>query len=438
MPSALTPGMYQPPVMGRSAGEILLSGITRWLIFATLAICVVVPHSFQEATAALLLLTAIASLLIVRKAAYLDTMLMLYFCGVVVTAFYIWIGYSSGAPREAVNQTLIVYILAPLIWLLIGTAMFQQMGTTRPVRLLVLLTWVAVLSVAAFFYAFLTFGKESVQFLSEDVNVNVARGYSGANILVYGSLIFLSGAFFAQPTLVRNRFLRMLLPLALVVCALTSGRSALILAVPVGFVTGVVLRARVGLTDEDGNSESVFWPTVLLGVLSLLAVVLIDVALDTVDLQVVIGEFIDELQSGGGALRTEQVVALWDGVEESWGLGVGHGIGVRYLRSDLFPWRYEVIPLASLLRVGFIGTLVYASVFVVYGALLFRRVAEKLLRPEDIYMAGGFTASAMAMFTNPYIESFIFQWMYFLPVLSLGIRRNVDPGGAAAANVATA
>ena len=36
-------------------------------------------------------------------------------------------------------------------------------------------------------------------------------------------------------------------------------------------------------------------------------------------------------------------------------------------------------------------------------------------------MAGGFYAMAVAAVTNPYIESFIFQWMFFVPVISIGV-----------------
>ncbi|PAX09225.1 hypothetical protein [Sphingomonas lenta] len=407
----------------------LAAPIARIVLLLTLAVCVVVPHSFQVATAALLGMSLILSLLVVRQSDWLQRLMTTYLLGVAITAFYIWLGTVHRAPRAASNQTIIVYIVAPFMWLMIGTVLYQQFGLERVTRILIRLTWAAIASVAAFFYLFLAFGVEAVRVLNENANVNVTEGFAGASILVYGSLIFLTGAVFAQPTMIKGRLARLILPGLLILCALTSGRSALILSVPIGALVGALLRGRIRKGHGEGQGLSVLLPTITLGVVGFAVLVVIDLFVDWFDLFVIFEIFYDELTSGGGSERTEQVGALWEGVQQSYGLGVGHGIGVPYLRSAEFPWRYEVIPMATLLRVGFIGTLVYMSTFIVYGLELARRSGGRLLRPEDVYMAGGFAAAAFAAFTNPYIESFVFQWMYFLPVLGLGVVANPGRGG---------
>jgi hypothetical protein len=384
----------------------------------------VFPHSFQAPTAGLLAVALLLSLLVVRKSDYLDRLLVTYFLGVAITALYIWVGTANRAPRPSVLQNILVYIVSPFMWLVIGTTLVQQFGVERLVRLLIRLTWASVIEVALFFWAFLVFGKQAVSFLSEQANVNVTGGIAAANILVYGSLIFLTGALFAQPTAIQGRWRRIILPALVLVCAVTSGRSALILAVPLGLVVGAVLRSRTQGAEGERVGLSTLLPTFLLGLLGLLVLVVIDQFVDAFDLFFIFEQFVVELTSGGGSERSEQVGALWEGVRDSYGLGVGHGIGVAYLRSAEFPWRYEVLPMATLLRVGLIGTLVYASTFVLYGATIAARFARGTLRPADVYMAGGFVAVLVAMFTNPYAESFIFQWMYFIPVLSLGIAAN--------------
>lgn len=395
--------------------------ILRGFILLSLALAAVVPHSFQAVEGAVIALTAMLSLVVIRRDAWLQRILFTYFLGAIVTALYIGVGYIRGAPREASNQTLFVYVVSPLMWMLISTAAFQLFGLRRVVQILIKLSWAAVVSVAAFFYLFLTFGRQAVQFLTEDANVDVSNGFAGATILVYGSLIFLSGALFAQPMLVRNKLARFTLPAFLFLAAITSGRSALILSVPVGLVVGAFLRSRTRV-EGQGKGDSVLLPMLLLAAAALGALLLIDKLFDQIDLSVIFGQFFDELSSGGGSVRTEQSLALWDGFLHTYGLGAGHGVGVSYIRNDVYPWRYEVIPLATLYRVGVIGTFAYLSTFLIYGAELLRRLTRKQLSAEDIYMTGGFVAVALAVFTNPYIEGFVFQWMYLLPVLSLGVR----------------
>lgn len=423
MPEAAVYRPGYPAVGAPDRPEVgLLDRVTRGLILINLFISVVVPHSFQLVSMAVLALTTVFCLFSLKYSGFLERLLPLYLIGAFVSAFYIWLGFSHRAPMESVLQNAAVYIVAPFAWLVIGTTTFQQLGITRVVQLFQWFALIAVASVALFFFAFLTFGREAVSFLTEEANVNIEGGYAGATLLVYGSLIFLAGAFFAEPNVIKNKFLRIALPGLLVAAAITSGRSALILAIPVGFLFGAFVRSRTE-TFNAIERKPFLLPSFILGVVMLGAILIIDVLVDRIDLSIIFGEFMEELQSGGGELRTEQVVALLEGILDTYGFGAGHGIGVDYIRSYDFPWRYEVLPLATLYRVGVIGTLVYASIFIVYGFAFFRNLYAGTLREEDVFMAGGFVCVCFGMFTNPYMESFIFQWMYFLPVLSLGVMK---------------
>lgn len=414
-----TPGTE--PVYRNEARDAL-ARIARFFLFVSLAMAVVVPHSFQAVEAATFFLTMLICIVVIRRDPWLDQVMLTFFLGAAITAIYIWVGYSHGAPRSASNQTLFVYVVSPLMWIVMSTALFQFVGLARVTTWLVWLTWAAVLSVAAFFYLYLTFGKGAVAFLTADANVNVEGGFAAATMLVYGSLIFLAGAIFAQPLVVRGKIARIILPGLVFLAALTSGRSALILAIPIGFVTGVILRRGTRVEDSSEDVRSVLLPMFLLGFGSLLMLVIIDILLESVDLTVIVTRFWDELTSGGGSERTEQASALWEGFLDSYGLGIGHGLGVPYIRNMLFPWRYEVMPLATLLRVGIVGAFVYTSTFILYGQRFMARWNARELRMQDIYMIGGFVPALLAITTNPYIESFVFQWMYFLPVMALAIR----------------
>lgn len=399
-----------------------LAKVARFFLFISLAMAVVVPHSFQAVEAATFFLTMLICVVLIRRDAWLDQVMLTFFLGAAVTAVYIWVGYANGAPRSASNQTLFVYIIAPLLWIVMSTALFQFVGLGRVTNWLVGLTWAAVASVAAFFFLYLTFGKGAVAFLVSEANVNVQGGFAAATMLVYGSLIFLAGAIYAQPLVVKGKVARVLLPGFVFIAALTSGRSALILAIPIGFVTGMLLRGRVRENELTENARSVLLPMFLLGLGSLLMLVVIDILFESVDLTVIISRFWEELTSGGGSERTEQAAALWEGFLDSYGLGVGHGVGVSYIRNMVFPWRYEVMPLATLLRVGLFGTIIYASTFLLYGQQFLMRWNARDLRAQDVYMIGGLVPALLAIATNPYIESFVFQWMYFLPVMALAVK----------------
>ncbi|RZM11373.1 MAG: hypothetical protein EOP68_03955 [Sphingomonas sp.] len=396
--------------------------VLRGLLFVALALAVVVPHSFQLLEAAVFLFVAALCAVMVRRDGWLNRIMITYFLGVIVTAIYVWVGYVNGAPRAATNQTLFIYIVSPFMWIMMSTAMIQFVGLTRIVQWLIWLTWLALFSIAAFFYLFLTIGPGAVRFLIEDPNVNVQGGFAAATLLVYGSMIFLSGAIFAQPDLIRNKWARIVLPGLTLIAAITSGRSAFILAIPVGLGIGIVLRARQRVRVGEKKKRSILGPTIILGLVGLIVMGVIDFFVKSVDLLLIFQSFWDELMSAGGSERAEQSGALWEGFLDSYGLGFGHGKGVQYIRNVNFPWRYEVMPLATLVRVGLVGTLVYMSTFMVYGRGLLDRFKARDLSAEDIYMIGGFVPAAIGVATNPYIESFVFQWMYFLPVMSLGVK----------------
>ena len=393
---------------------------TKFLIGLSLAVCVVVPHSFQVLTAGILALTFLFAAFTTRLDRPMAFLLLIYFLGTFVSVIYLFVGYANGAPNDAIILSGAVYIVSPLMWLIIGISFFQLYGIPKAVRLLTRLTWVALLSIVLFFYAYFAFGRESVQFLTEEANINVTRGFAGATMLVYGSMIFLAGAFFAEPGILKYKIARLVISAAIIAAAATSGRAAFLIAIPIGFAVGTLLRPGLAASFSQDSRENV----PLLGIVAILigmalGIFILNAAFVQLDLLFIAEVFLEKLSSGGGTERVEQFYALWGGIENSYGLGHGHGIGVSYLRSDAYPWRYELLPLATILRVGLFGTVVYALPFLAAFVAILRKFRRRPLSPFDIYLAGGLVAALAATFTNPYMESFIFQFMYFLPVVCI-------------------
>lgn len=398
---------------------------SRILLIATLAVSVIIPHSFQVPTAVLIVIASTIAMFGLRMNTWLTLQLSFYCAGAALTVLYLFIGNINGAPNDAIIQTALVYLASPLLWIIIAASFQQLFGVQGTVRWLTLLTWGAMASIVLFFYAYFAFGRDSVKFLVQEANINVRGGYAGATMYVYGSLIFLSAAFFAEPSVVRSRLVRFVMPAALITAAITSGRSALILSIPIGYAIGIVLRSGLAQRYSSAGRQSVaLLPTIGM----LIAIALVGVVLNTLfaqlDLIYIISVFIDELGSGGGSERTEQAVALWDGIERSFGLGWGHGVGVDYIRNQQLPWRYEILPLATILRVGIVGLGVYALPFFSAAWVVVQRWRTRTLTPWDIYLSAGLAAASIAIFTNPYLESFIFQWMCFIPIILLGSARN--------------
>lgn len=411
----------------RQADRAAARNVVKASLWLALATSVVIPHSFQLVSALLIFGAMVLTLPAIERDEWLQRILLTYFLGVVLTSVFIWIGYTNGAPRNASTQTILIYILSPFAWIVLGTGLTQFFGLERLVELLIRFTWWALISVALFFWAFLTLGRQAVTFMFDAANVNISGGFAGANLLVYGSLIFLAGGAFAQPTLVKGRWGRLLMPAGLVLCALTSGRSAFALAIPIGFLTGLVLRGRVKQSGPAISfGRAVIVPAALLTIAALAVIGAIGVLLHTIDLTVIFQSYFTKIASGGGEVRTEQAAALWDGVKETHGLGAGHGVGVSYIRNADYPWRYENVPIATVFRVGLLGTLIYCAPFFVYGFAFLGRASRRALSPEDVYMMGGFLSAAVAAWTNPYIESFIFQWMFFVPVMSFAVHKVSD------------
>lgn len=382
-----------------------------------LLLTVVIPNSLQITTGAALVICFLLGLRGFKIVGGSKAVFMIYVCTAMVTLLYIAVGFLNGAPWIAVIQVLAIYIVSPFLWIVIATALYTQV---RAERLVDWFAWLGVLcciSVAIYFVLYQIGGTDAVKFFVDSGNVDMRNGYSGAVMHVYGSLIFLCGGFFSSPELIRSKLLRMLLLASLLLCAITSGRSALILAIPIGLLLGLLLTPR---TVGHVRRHSFLTQFIRYGVLMLLAIVIAIFVLGelgSVDLAVVLGSFIDKLATGGGAAREGQAHALLQGIINSGGIGVGHGIGVSYIRSYDYPWRYELVWLATVLRVGIAGALVYAAMFIWYIARVGRVTIARRLTPSAKFMFCGFIAAFVASNTNPYIEAFTFQWMYVIPVV---------------------
>lgn len=397
--------------------NLSLASSWRWLyslFFFTLALLVVVfPNSFQVATLSILLVCFVLSCFRFSLSYGVLLLLGFMFLSFLVTLLYLVVGILNGATPVAIIQVLFVYVFSPMLWFFVVYGALMFYGEVKIVRFFSFLAVLCVISVAVFFVLFMKFGPSSVSIFIKDANLNLKEGYSGATMHVYGSLIFVTGAFFAASDTIPKLSSRFFILVSLLVCALTSGRSALILAAPIGLLIFFVTSKKVKI-----SYKKVFRGFVVMLLISFFLIYIVGYVFER-DILRIISLLLEKIGEGGGAARVGQSVALWDGVAANSGVGSGHGVGVDYRRSAKFPWRYEVVWLATIYRVGFFGAFIYFLPFLIYFLLFFRRFIKGKVDSVDRFFFGGFLCVFLASTTNPYIEAFSFQWMYILPVVLL-------------------
>lgn len=412
----------------------MIYSIFKLSLFCLLFLSVVVPNSLRAANAALLIFCFVLSLCLCRPLKSIPRLMTAYLATVVITVIFVLVGQINAAPREAAEQVLIIYIVSPLCWLWISCAMALKIEEVKIAKWFVRLGILSVASVGVYFYLFLQGGPAAVSFFIEDANLNLQDGYAGATMFVYGSLIFLTAGFFAASSLIKNALIRAALLAGLAIVAITSGRSALILAVPIGLFMGTFFSPSGSAEGPRRSraSRAIRSPIFYFFVSS--ALCLIAAPYFGVDVGLILSKFAEEVNSGGGGERTSQLAALFNGTLETFGMGAGHGIGVSLLRSEAFPWRYENVWAATVFRTGVVGALIYAAPFIYYIRTYFFLKKREILGKFDLFMFSGFCAAFFASMTNPYIEAFSFQWMFIIPMVSLAVKRTAYKRDTARSN----
>ncbi|MBD8880676.1 MULTISPECIES: hypothetical protein [Rhodanobacter] len=414
--------LFLPPAALSGAGRyrITVGHMFLGTAFLLLFLAVVIPNSLPVPTAVVMGLAFLLALPGLRIGNGFRNLLAMYACTVIVTIAYLVVGGMHDAPLLAIAQVTAIYILSPLAWTVIAEALLRRLGAEKLIGWFVLLSLLCAVSVALFFYLYFSRGAAAVAFFFQGANINQNEGFSGATMHVYGSLIFLCGGFFSSPELIRRRLLRLTLLAALLICALTSGRSALILSVPMGWLLGMMLASRTTESPHRSPLIRIIRYGLPMVVATVAALALLQ-AYTKIDLSTVLNVVTDKLASGGGMARVQMGHSLFAGVLDNGGLGSGQGVGVPYVSDPIHPWRYELVWLATLYRVGILGTVIYALPFVLYILMALRLALIRRLPTRHKFMFCGLVCALLATNTNPYIEAFAFQWMYVVPLVALFI-----------------
>lgn len=377
---------------------------------------VIMPNSFQVATAVTMVVSALASTLYVSMSDISIKFFLFMLLNISLTLLYLLVGIINLAPEEAVKQVIIIYIISPILWFFILTALLTRLNEKSIISSFIIVAWLCCFSVFIFFYLFEKFGASAVSFFIENPNIDTSEGYSGATMHVYGSLIFIVGGFFAAPEVIRHKAVMFSTLVLLALTAITSGRTALIISIFLGLLIFLFFSSHKAISRKYKVALS------LLILVATAFVIYLVSEFRGLDISYLMNAIIDKLSSGGGSERANQAQELIHSAFDSYGLGRGHGIGVDYIRSEDFPWRYENLWWATLHRVGVLGSIIYVAPFLYYMFSTLAISINRGLSSFEKFLFGGFICVFVASNTNPYLEGVAFQWMYMLPVLALLIR----------------
>lgn len=392
--------------------------VNYYLIVVVLFFSVVFPNVLKPVVVTFMFLSFLLSLPYIKVRSELKVFYLMFLFSALVTIFFICLGLHNGAPENSVLLVTFIYIISPLLWLVILTFFVQYFTYDKIVSLLVLFSILGCISVAVYFYLFLNYGPSSVSFFESGTNVNMnSDGYSGAIMHVFGSLIFLGGGFFFYPNVIKSLNVKFFILLIIFLTMVFAGRTALTLAIVLSsFMFFTVLSVKFVL---NRYSSIKFFFIITLTIFVFFSLIIVIREFSGVDFLYIASVFFDKSMSGGGGARVEQASALFEGIENSFVLGKGHGVGVDYIRSDDFPWRYELVWIATVLRVGFIGAFIYSIPYMFYLFIFFKRMKGSQLTSLDKFFFGSWVAVFLASNTNPYIEAFSFQWMFIMPLVFL-------------------
>lgn len=257
--------------------------------------------------------------------------------------------------------------------------------------------------------------------------VGVYSGFTQLNSINIGSLAFLAP--FVLVLLIMNvstycRISKVTLASSVVLSIITifiSGRRVLLFEMLATSFLVIVLNYLYNVSE---SRKLIMKNIIKFYIVILLAIVSSGVALLNYlnwDANQFGDRFFNAFESGN--VRHMEIVALFNGFSEHPIMGVGFGKGVSdYVASYERPWTYEVSYSVILYATGILGSGVYLWCI---GYIYYYLVISLKLKPSKIgitiAMLVSFTCFLIANATNPYLGSYDFMWMLFLPIAYINV-----------------
>lgn len=360
------------------------------------------PNSFLAPTIGLMLLST-AAIVVRGKINYNYKILLFWF--VLSSVFTV---YMLGNTKfiSFFPELFYKYCISPLCWIIIGTYLKSTFDQEKIVKLFITISFFSLISVIVL-YVLMSIGYISIVKIFF-ANPNIDTNKLGFTLHVYGILIFFA---INLKTVIQlfPKYLVIIYSLLFIVVIFLSGRTALIM----NFVLGLLY---FFVFNFFNIKKSVAISMILMVFLSLTLMYNYKLIEEyfSVDLSGYIQRNVDKIKESGGEERNQQSKEIIEAiVEYPYGTGFEE---VHIIRDYAKRFNYEVLILATIMRFGvFTFFIILASIITTIGSSLKNIFKDKL---ENFWILG-LIAILLSSFTNPYLESIAFQWMFFLPIIFL-------------------
>ena len=376
-----------------------------FLLVITFICNVVFPNSFQTLSIALLVLVNI--FIIITYKIFNSKIYSYWFFLSIIFILYIYISAISSNHKI---ELIFKYCISPILWINIFMYVFKFIKTEIFVKWGVLFFLIANLSVI-FLYILTTLGYVNLTgFFIETVNINQNTGL-GFTLHVYGSLIFYSIALIPILRIVSNPFYKYLLVISLLIAIILSGRTALYLSLALSVLYFAINYKKIK-----------FKPKLILSIIVLIIGLIVTYKFVyneffEKDLFEYISEtHLEKLSTVGGTERSVQIEQITQAIKSN---PLGNGfISLQKTRDLSKPFNYEVLILSTIMRFGVPVFLLL--LFSIKDLLNFFNKKNNSDISNVFFL--GFVGIIIASFTNPYLESFCFQWMFFGPIVYFNLK----------------
>lgn len=380
--------------------------IIHFLLLPFAFLVIVVPNSFQTFTISIFTLLFLLILISVKR--IYDIRLLIFW--VVISLLFSVFIFAS--PIDDANKLELVfkYIISPLFWITIVSYVRMQFSIDDIMKYLILLGFISNLSVPILYITMSAGYVSIVEYIIKAPNIDQNTGL-GFTLHVYGSLIFFAIAVMPSLFYIRKIAYKIIYIFSFIVAAVLSARSAFLFLILVGLSFGIFYIKKTSI-----NIKNIFI-FIFLGLLLLqFSFTQYSKYFDVDIVDYFESTHINKVKEVGGEARVSQTNEM---LEQFYKNPLGSGfVTLDTIRDEVKTYSYEVLILATLVRFGLVTFLVILySLFSSLGNIFSSNVNMRK-QAKDILIFG-FIAILISSFTNPYLESFCFQWMYFLPLIFL-------------------
>jgi hypothetical protein len=235
-------------------------------------------------------------------------------------------------------------------------------------------------------------------------NIGIHSGYIQITAHCIGSMLFISGYLLYNTILKKcslKDYIHLFFAISIVILSSRRAIQLLVLLFPlISLFTCILLRIKYPIIKII-KKYIVF-------IFLLLTALFIFLNLNNISTNDIINRFLYILEDDDG-VRTEQSIALLNGVMQNIFFGSGAGGLVEIIRSEEKPWLYELTYMQLLFNNGFIGMFFIITFFISNMIII---INNKYIQYTDKNFSAKFTGVLFLLLgsiSNPYLGSFDFM-----------------------------